>query len=360
MENKKKALFFLPPGVGGSERITITIAKMLPRDEFEVKFIIVGKSKGDIAHFIPEGYGCELLHVNTIWEFVSFRMARIMKREKALFVFSSLRYLNFRVITAAKMVGGIKVIVRNDNTLEGMRWDKFMLMKLTYPYADVIITQQEEMREQLLKKMMFSSQKVVTLQNPIDITTIDEKIEEPNPYPVNLQINYVWVARFGEDKGQDFLVRAFKIVHDMNSDTHLYLVGKYNPESEYYIQIYNYIEENNLKDYVHVTGFDDNPYKWMKHANCFVLPSRREGLPNALIEAMYVGIPVVATRCVPIVDRIVKDGYNGYVVNVDDEKNMARRMGDSLLLKNFTMTYKPASKMDFIALFNTSKEDERM
>ena len=49
-QNKKKALFFLPGGVGGAERMTITIVSMLPKEEYEVKFVVVGRKLNDLYY----------------------------------------------------------------------------------------------------------------------------------------------------------------------------------------------------------------------------------------------------------------------------------------------------------------------
>lgn len=53
---KKKVLFFTHASTGGAERVTVTIAKMLPKDKYETKIVMVDKTKGNISNFIPEGY----------------------------------------------------------------------------------------------------------------------------------------------------------------------------------------------------------------------------------------------------------------------------------------------------------------
>ena len=108
----------------------------------------------------------------------------------------------------------------------------------------------------------------------------------------------------------------------------------------------------NLDNYLHIVGFDPNPYKWIYNCDCFVLPSRLEGLPNALVEAMYLKKPVVATTCIEIIKRMVEDGYNGYLVPSEDTDAMADAMVKALNLKNFTMTYSPSKPEDFIRLFD--------
>lgn len=350
---KKKVLFFLPPSVGGAERMTVTIAKMLPREEFEVKFVVVGRTLGDIIKFIPSDYDTILLRIRGLWDFCTIRIANLIRKEKPHAAFASLMYLNARVIWASKMFG-IKSIVRNNidffYALPKNRW----YAKLSYRWADYIIAQQEEMREGIITFTHSAPQKVVTLQNPIDTALIDEKSKAVSPYNKDdNSIKFVWTARVHHSKGQDTLIRAFNIVHQTNPNSKLYLVGKYNKTDTYYQELMQYIRANNLSDCIILLGFDDNPYKWVTNADCYVMPSRKEGLPNSLIDAMYLGKPVVATTCVPVVSRIVKDGFNGILVTPEDVEAMAEAMQKAIRLKDFAMTYTPASKDDFISLFRS-------
>ena len=350
-QNKKKVLFFLPPTVGGAERMTVTIAKMLPQDEFEVKFVVVGNTLGDIVKFIPESYETYLLRIHGLWDLCTLRRANLLRKEKPHAAFASLMYLNARVVWASKLFG-VKTIIRNNidfyNALPKNRW----YAKLSYKWADFIIAQQDEMREGIINVTHAKPQKVVTLQNPIDTESIDKKAKVTSPYNKDDQsIKFVWTARINRSKGQDILLRAFKIVHIEIPNSKLYIVGKYQSEDKYYQELKQYVLDNELSDSVIFTGFDDNPYKWVANADCYVMPSRKEGLPNSLIDAMYLGKPVVATTCIPVVSRIVKDGYNGILVNPDDVEAIAEAMRKAIHLKDFKMTYIPANQKDFILLF---------
>lgn len=349
--NKKKVLFFLPSAVGGAERMTITIAKMLPWEEFEVKYVVVGRTLGDIVNFIPSDYETILLRIHGLWDFCTLRIINLLRKEKPHVVFASLMYLNARIIWASKLFG-IKSIVRNNidffNALPKNRW----YAKLSYRCADFIIAQQDEMRDGIIKVTHSNPQKVVTLQNPVDTTLIDEKSKAESPYDKeDKSIKYVWTARIIRAKGQDILIQAFNIVHRANPNSKLFLVGKYDKKDTYFQELMQYVIANKLSDSVIFTGFDINPYKWVVNADCYVMPSRKEGLPNSLIDAMYLGKPVVATTCVPVISRLVKDGYNGILVSPENVEALADAMQKALQLNNFEMTYIPAYKDDFISLF---------
>ena len=350
---KKKVLFFLPPTVGGAERMTVTIAKMLPQDEFEVMFVIVGRGLGDIVSFIPSDYHIRQISLKRIWYGGTIKIWNMVRKEKPDMVFSSLLYLNARLIIVAKLCG-TKVIVRNNIDLSRTTHKaNIPLVRLTYKWADKVIAQQEEMHDEIISYTRIPAEKVVTMHNPIDEDYINECLKADNPYPqeAQSQYKYIWVARFSHQKGQDLIVGAFEMVHRDKPNAHLYLLGKYDDGDDFFKSISDFVDCHELREHVHFVGFDSNPYRWMKYADSFVMPSRFEGLPNTLIDAMYLGKPVVATRCIPVIDRIVKDGYNGIVVESENVKALAEGMKNAPSLKDFEMIYHPATCEDFISLF---------
>lgn len=348
-QHKKKILFFLPGGVGGAERMTITIASMLPKEEYEVKFVVVGKLK-DVYKILPEGYEVIRLKIHNKYCAPITRMMTIMMREKPEFAFSSIMYLNIRVLIASKLMG-VKCIVRNDSYLKIVsrrtRWE----MKHVYPFAYRVIAQQEEMAEDLIRGLNLAPNKVVVRHNPLDTEKIDRLSQAPSPYPQDDSINYLWIGNFLRVKGHDILARAFKIVHDANPKAHLYLIGVTPPDTSFHDSVYNYVKDHGLLDYVHFMGFQENPYNYIKNCDCYVLPSRMEGLPNSLIEAMYLKRTVVATRCIPIISRMIKEGINGYTTEVENVEQLAGRMHDALHLTDLGMIYKPSGPENLIELF---------
>lgn len=348
---RKKVLFFLPSTTGGAERMTINIAKMLPPEHFAVKFVIVHKDLGTITDFVPQCFEYIHLPIRNIYCGTTFRMARIIKKEQADIVFSSALYLNVRLIIAAKLCG-VKVIVRNNIDLSKTKsYANVFLVKHTYRWADKVIAQQEEMHDEIIDYTGLPKDRVITLHNPIDEELIAQKTKVASPYPDKTHTNFVWVGRFSEEKGQDIAVKAIEIVRKHISNAHLYLIGKYDDRKTYDKAIIDYIASHGMHNYVHMIGFDNNPYRWVKYCDCYVMPSRLEGLPNSLIDAMYLGVPVAASKCIPVIERIVKDGYNGYLAESGNTESIANAMQKAIDLRNFEMTYKPADKSDFIELF---------
>lgn len=353
MKTKKKVLFFLHSSTGGAERVTVTIGQMLPKEEYEVKYILVDKIKGNITDFIPSEYEVQYIHFYNIWLGTTIKIFNCLKKERPYAVFCSSMSLSARVIIAAYLLKNtkIKIIIRNCNYLSTNRWDERFICKLTYRFADTIIAQQDEMRDEILQEINLPSNKVLVLQNPLDKKTIDEKCNAPSPYEKNDTTKYVWVGRFDKAKGQDILAKAFVKVAQANPNAHLYFVGVYHTNDNFFQKVYRIVIEGGIKERVHFIGFDPNPYRWIKYCDCFVLPSRVEGLPNSLIEAQYIGKPAVATTCIPIINRIIKNGITGYTVPSEDYDAMAKAMLKAPMLGTISMIYQSASQDEFIRLF---------
>lgn len=348
----KTAVFFLSASCGGAERMTITIAKLLDRKEYDVRFVVIGQKIGEIKEFIPDTYPLSLVKIRNIYDFTTLRVYHLLKKLQPQYVFCSLHYLNPRVIQAAKWVGGCKVIIRFNCAVDRLKGINKRFSRKTYPHADTIIAQTERMQEDLEQTFPLLKGKVVTMHNLIDTDTINEKLSvSENPYQEEKNKVFVWVGRYDYVKGADTLVKAFEIACKQSQDISLYLVGKINEQNQYCKEVIDLIDGSGHKERIHLVGFQDNPYKWVKNADCFVLSSVTEGSPNALFEALYLGVPAVATRCTPNIDDIIEDGVNGYKVGVGDYMAMAAAMLKALTLKDVKVLYHHSTKEDFRKLF---------
>ncbi len=351
MLKKKKILVFTPGGVGGAERMSVLIGKLLPKDCFEVKYVVIGRLR-NIYNILPDGYDVERIPVRNKYMFSTLRIWWKIMREKPDVVFASQSSYNPRVIRAS-LWAGRKVIIRSSNMIGKYSKKTFRKVFASYPKADLLIAQQEEMREEMIRLLKVSPDKVITIHNPLDTNDIDALSTELSPYPKNDQVNFVNVARIHHTKSQDVAIKAMAIVKKTLPQAHLYFVGAYNEKGDYYQSLKPLIANYRLEDCVHFVGYDKNPYRWVKHSDCFVLPSRVEGLPNALVEASYLGVPCAATRCLAIVDDIIKDGKNGYVIDVDDVEGIAQAMMKAIQIKDCKMVYHPGTQEEIIKVFDS-------
>ncbi len=347
---KKKVLFFVTPNCGGAERMTLLISKFLNPLIYEVKIVVVGPKVGSIESFIPKHMSYVHFNILNKWSFMTLRLYNFIKSEKADFVFCSLMYLNVRVILAAKLYGKCKSIVRCDNYLHVLRFDDKILVKYVYKLADKIVAQQDEMRNEFLDYCKLDKSKIISLHNPTDTELIDSMSKDSNPYLDDNVIKFVAVGHIMSQKGFDLLIESFSIYHKQNSNSHLYIIGECI-HNDYYNQLQSIVMSFGLKDFVTFTGFKKNPYVWVKYADCFVLSSRFEGLPNVLLDAMYLRVPVAAFTCIPIIKRMIEEGVNGYTAEPLNVKQLAFAMEKAILIKSPKSNFKSASKADFVNLF---------
>ena len=346
----KKVLFFLPPTTGGAEKITTTFARMLNKEQFETAFVIVGRKKGDVLHYIPKGSKIIYVPALTMADFVWQKFYFVMKIEKPDFVFSSITPINCHVIHAARKFGA-KAIVRCNCAVERIAGRDLKWARKYYPQANLVIAQTEQMRKELMSALNIPSENVITLNNPIDKNLIEQKANEENPFGLEKCKKYVWVGRFNEIKKVDMLVNAFAKVVAKEPRSKLYLIGKKEETNNYYKMILSLVKELGIENQVVFTGFQTNPYKWIKNADCLVLTSRSEASPNVVFESLYMGTPVVVSDCTPDLDKIITEG-NGYVVMVGDDEGTAEAMLKVVKCLQVSLVRKPATGKDINMLFS--------
>ncbi|MCQ2374421.1 MAG: glycosyltransferase [Salinivirgaceae bacterium] len=348
---KRKVIFFMPNSMGGAERVSITIAKSLDLDKYDVQFVVVGRNLDKIVNFIPNKFSVRLLKIRNIYDFAISRLVGLLRNDRPAVVFCSLNYLNVRIISAARIVGGIKIVVRCSSSMSRNKYLR-LLARLTYRKADIVVAQTNEMRIEIIKDLKTEPNRVQVLHNPIDKENIAQLLANAqNPYSSS-NVNIVSVARFVGVKGIDTLINAFSQFSAVIDNAKLYVVGNYNTDSKEYISILTQINKLGLQQKVQFVGLTTNPYQWIKYADCFVLASRQEGLPNALLEAIYLKTPVVCTLSVPIIRQIVENGVNGYIVPIDDVDAMTQAMTQAIKLESKGLTlYQSATTEQFSNLF---------
>lgn len=349
-----KALFFIQNGLGGAERITIEIVKMLISSNWNISMAIIcnnyDSDTSRIESYIPKDVNI-LKVVNSGQLKFLYNLYTTIKKSDANVVFASAMHINQRLLLLSPFFRSTKFIVRNDNYLYTLPKLKQFTLSITYRLADAIIAQTEEMESEL-QKIGLQSSKIKMLHNPVNKSVIIEKATEANPYPQDSDKVFVAVGRIAHQKGFDVLIDAFYLVKKQIKNCKLYIVGDiYYNNSIIYNQLVKQIAKLDLSDSVVFTGFQSNPYKYIANADVFVLSSRYEGLPNTLIEAQVLGKPCAAVKCIPIIERIISDNINGFLSDVDNHESLAYAMIKALNMKSIKMIYSSATPADFVNLF---------
>lgn len=129
----------------------------------------------------------------------------------------------------------------------------------------------------------------------------------------NKDLTFISVGRLVEQKGYDRLIKIHRRLIDEGFKHNIMIIG--NGEDEQTLK--NEIKKNNCQETFKLIGYRENPFAYFKLADCFLLPSRYEGLPTVVFESLICQIPVIATKVAGIEEQL-KDSSYGLVVNNDE------------------------------------------
>jgi len=328
----KKIFFIIPtlPG-GGAERVMLHILKHIDRNRFEPLLVLFEK-KGDLLFDLPSKITVKVLKSKkSIYGFkwlVFINLARLLKLEKPDVAVSFMPYTNL-ITLLAKFLSRVRsaVVVSERCTLsisyEG--WMDKLLRKLTirffYPKANRIIVNSKNMGIELQQMFNIPLSKIAVIYNPIDIQKVNQLSNE--------NINHFWyeenvpiiiaVGRITPQKGILYLVKTLPLLASEGIECRLAILGKGAEEEK----LKRLAKDLRIEDRVAFFGFQKNPYKYLAQSTLFVLSSLYEGFPNALLEAMALGVPSVATRCPTGPEEIITDGVDGILASPADERSLA-------------------------------------
>lgn len=133
---------------------------------------------------------------------------------------------------------------------------------------------------------------------------------------------FLYLGRLSTNSQRDVptLIRAFDRLAVRDPDVELALVGS----GDLFEETFALMNACEARDRIQMPGLDD-PNKWLSWADCFMLPSRNEGLSNALLEAMAAGLPCIAND-IPPNREVLKNGEAGVLVPVGDEEKLMAAM----------------------------------
>jgi len=202
-------------------------------------------------------------------------------------VLSFLTQTNIITILATRGLG-IRTIVseRNDPRLQHHRRRVVALRKLTYPWANVVTA---NTRGAVCAMESFIPKKnLAFLPNPLKSHVLSASVSFAEP-------TFITVTRLVEQKGVDVLLKAAAIAFNKVPNWHVAIIGDGTLRHE----LQALANKLGIATRVHWYGHVDNPIPYLKAADAFILTSRFEGSPNALLEAMACGLPPIVSDASP-------------------------------------------------------------
>ena len=325
-------IFITDLGSGGAQRVACALAKHWISHNRTVSIVTLSEPEHDFFS-VPDNVIRKTLGLNTPSSSFAISLIRNFQRIWRLRrVFLELKpavAIGFigpaAVLVVAAAIGtNIRTIAaeRNDPSRQsfGKIWD--VLCYFAYRYADRITVNSTGAHAALSKK--FTPDQIMLAPNPIPPVT-------SGPTPQLAGPTILFVGRLHPQKGVDYLVRAFAAL--TAPDWHLLIVG----EGTQLANLEAMSEELGIDAQITFTGAVQDPTPYYRSADIFVLPSRYEGTPNALMEAMCHGLPVVISDASSGPLDLVEESDAGIVTSTGDVHALMhalqRLINDSALRK---------------------------
>lgn len=307
MKSQKKIMLLVPLlDQGGLERICALTAKLL-NDRYNLCLVVFSTK-----NMIYDVSGVELIDLDLgsrpgkigkiINVFKRIRAVKKVKKQKQVEITYSFGPTANLVNVWSRVKDQIWVGIRAHATLRSGG-----LMKLFCKKADKVICCSEVIAEEV--REAYHSEDVVCLHNPCDLDKITElreaDIEERHRFffEGNEQM-LASMSRADDIKGYWHLLKGFSLLQKKMPDTKLMIIG--DGDFSEYIQL---AKDLGVEQKVLFTGLQKNPFCYLKKADLYVATSNTEGFPNSLLEAMAVGLPVIASNCKTGPAEILSDDF---------------------------------------------------
>lgn len=305
---------------GGAERVAIQLMEAWLKKGVSVNLITMrGPEKDKFA--VPVGVNRIILGgegdsknklialSKNLW--YVFKVRRAIKKIRAQTIISFLTRTNiYAIISCIGLNKYIIISERNDTTKQPLGWPWATLRRKLYRYADVV-TANSGVAVSSMKDYV-PGEKLKFVPNPLKIP--DSEVMS-TPDRSNILLN---VGRLTAHKSQSLIIQAFSSLHNEFGGWSLAILG----EGEERNNLEKQADQLNVNDKLVMPGFVQNVSDYYRDAAIFLLPSKYEGTPNALLEAMAFGLPCVISDSLPGALELIEDGESGFVFKNGDVEDL--------------------------------------
>lgn len=306
-DKMKKVLFVISYlDKGGAERALSNITMNMP-DDWECDILVNSDKVIDYpykANIITLNIGKEAKTDSILFQFSAFirRVTKLHKLKRVCGYTACISFLDSANI--ANILSGnryCKTIVSIRSSMIGrarVKQYKYLanpMVRMTYNFADKVVAVSRGITQELVSQYGISPNKVKTIENGYNLNELkrmaSEEISRDIKEFAEGKLLVITSGRLTHEKGQWHLIRAFSEVAKRIPNVGLIILGD-GPLSSYLNEL---VVEYHLEGKVIFPGFVSNPYSILAKADIFVLSSVFEGFPNAMAEALCLGIPCIAT-----------------------------------------------------------------
>lgn len=306
---KTNKIFFVHPSLlgGGAERVAISLGSYFVNHGYDFSFLLT-KSK-ERKYEVPNGI--KVIEQHADWDMSPISQIKLIRkymkgRPDAAFI-SFLPHQNmYTLLASIGLSNQVIISVRNDPRYDfpGNRLLP-IVRNMLYTRADSIVFQTNEQRKLL---PAFLRGKGPQILNPLSSLI-------PDPYEGQRRNAIVTSGRLEKQKNHEMTIRAFAKFHKEHPQYTLEIFG----EGTQFGFLKSLVEDCGISNSVSFRGFSPDSIEHVRTCAAFVMSSRFEGLSNAMLESLCMGVPTVCTRCGGGgSEAVIVDGLNGMLIDVDD------------------------------------------
>ncbi len=297
MVERTRILLLIPRlRAGGAERVMALVARGLARDRYEVHLgLVMGRDAASVV--LPEWVTVHSLGAGRARK-AALRLLKLVWRIRPLVILCGAPEISFMVLMLRPFFPAkTRILVRQNGTVSvalergGVPRYTRLLYRWLYRRADRVICQTSAMAEDMVREVGIECCKIVVLPNPVDVEGVRAAVGTGGVLWSGAGPHLLSVGRLSREKGFDLLIEAFALVQKRFPDADLTIVGDGREEGELKLLCHSL----GLESAIRFAGRVDRPYAYFAGATLFVLSSRYDGMPNALLEAAAAGLPMVAT-----------------------------------------------------------------
>lgn len=368
---KKKILFLINNLLGGgAEKILIETIKKIDKRKYDIDLMTIY----DEGIYIEEAK--KMVNYKTMFKkhkkflglsFYSL-LLRYLKVMPATYLYK--KYIKEKYdIEIAFLEGAPTKIISGSNNCESHKicwvhvdpivqklstknYISFKSEKKAYMQFDKIFCVSSQVKKSFIQRYGIANN-VEVLLNILDENIIIKKSRESlNDYDfLSSSFKIVSTGRLAKQKNYMMLLRVINRLKN-NFEFCLYIFGEGNCRKE----LEKYIEENELRKYVKLKGFVNNPFPYIKNSDLYVCSSIAEGFSTAVTEALILGIPVITTSCAGMDDLLGNSEYG--LITANDEESLYNGLYKLLSDKKLYNNYKNKAKERSIMFSSDEKIKE--
>jgi sugar transferase (PEP-CTERM/EpsH1 system associated) len=306
---------------GGAEKALSRLLTHLNRERFSPTVACLYGGDGTVAQEIRAlaipvvdlGMRGRKWRIDAFW-----RLYRLLRRKRPVILHTWMFHANIpgRVLGH---LAGVPIVIGSERTMGQESRFRYALNRLTIPLTDQVLCVSQQVADFVVQEVGIPRHKTLVVPNGIDVRNF-EHLPAKQQARAMLRLSFErmligTVARLDPVKRLDVLLQAMQSL----SDVYAVVVGD-GPERA---QLEAMSERSGLAGRVHFAGQQDEVRTWLAALDVFVLSSDWEGMPNAVLEAMAAGLPVVATA-IGGMPQLVVDGVTGLLVPPRDPDALAR------------------------------------